>query len=123
MSHECRECGSPDGCENCGLCWNCGPPCVDGQTTILHALSEGSATTWDVQQELREQEMREGGANAPQPSMDRVRSRLRILEARGLIDHIQLLGPPGFCTFEWFLTDKGSAALATTPSPTSEGER
>jgi hypothetical protein len=29
MATTCTKCGSPDGCEDCGLCWNCGPPCPE----------------------------------------------------------------------------------------------
>lgn len=105
MSLDCRQCGSPDGCEDCGLCWHCGPPCVDDQRATLEALSEGSATTWDVWQAL-------GGYDAvPFRSTAQIRRRLRTLEDHGLVDHKKLIGPPGFCTFEWFLTDAGSAAL------------
>ena len=74
---------------------------------ILRALALGSATTSDVTVDLRPTRLKEGF----RLTEAQVRRRLRKLEADGLVDHKMIIGPVGFCTFEWFPTDAGCDVL------------
>lgn len=78
---------------------------------ILRALAFGSATTHDVVCDLRPTRLKPGFRLTDA----QVRRRLRNLEAEGLVDHKMIIGPVGFCTFEWFPTDAGCDVLSSGP--------
>lgn len=72
---------------------------------ILKALDEGARTTAEVRAKIK-----------LGISLDRVRSKLRYLEALGLVKYDMVIGPPGFCTFLWSMTAAGEKALAHSTS-------